>query len=147
MENRNTEHLAFDEFLTFIDLHMHYTFSFTNRGSTSQGSHGTVNRWSLASIQCQRETPIWGTVKKETLFSANSSIGIQHSCEAALGPAPLQRDSSAPSAPLLSSVACSAPSWSVWCYAGPLCRVLVGSTERSTFTASAQPGRRSLHPL
>lgn len=37
----------------------------------------TVNQWSLAPIQHQQETLIWGAVKKETLFSANSSTVIQ----------------------------------------------------------------------
>lgn len=36
-----------------------------------------VNQWSLAPIQHQQETLIWGAAKKETLFSANSSTVIQ----------------------------------------------------------------------
>lgn len=40
-----------------------------------------VNQWLLASIQHQLESPVWGVVKKKTLFSTNSSIMIQHGCK------------------------------------------------------------------
>lgn len=50
-------------------------------------------------IQHKPESPIWGVVKKEMLFSANSSTMTQHVCEKAVwwswGQAPLQVDSSA----------------------------------------------------
>lgn len=35
----------------------------------------------LVPIQCQRASPVRGVVKKEALFSANSSIVIQQGCE------------------------------------------------------------------
>ena len=58
--------------------------------------HKPVN-WSWAPNQCQQESPVWGVVKKETVFSAkqldydtarlgNGSIVKQQGCEAALGP-------------------------------------------------------------
>lgn len=40
-------------------------------------SQQQVKQWSLAPIQCQQESPVWGAVRKETLFSANSSVMIQ----------------------------------------------------------------------
>lgn len=39
-----------------------------------------VNWWSLVPIECQQEFQIWGRVKKETLFIANSSIMTWHGC-------------------------------------------------------------------
>lgn len=41
-----------------------------------------VNPWPLASVQEQKNSPIWGAVKKETFFSANSLIVIQLNYEA-----------------------------------------------------------------
>lgn len=43
----------------------------------------SANRWLLVPTQCQYEFSLSGTVKKETSFSANSSVVIQHSCGAA----------------------------------------------------------------
>ena len=40
-----------------------------------------INWWSMVPIECQQEPPIWGVVKKENLFTANSSTARQHSCE------------------------------------------------------------------
>lgn len=40
----------------------------------------TVDHCSLVLIHCQQESPIWGVVKKETLFSVNSSVMIQYGC-------------------------------------------------------------------
>lgn len=52
-----------------------------------------VNRWSLARIQCQQESPIWGAVKRtgkrENLFSAKSSRIIEGHCHNLEG-APIQ---------------------------------------------------------
>lgn len=38
----------------------------------------------VGAIQRQQKSPFWGAVKKETVFSANGSIVIQHSCAPAL---------------------------------------------------------------
>lgn len=46
------------------------------------GDHD-VNQWSLVPIQCQQESPMWGTGKKETLFNADSLTVIQLNYEAA----------------------------------------------------------------
>ena len=65
-----------------------------------------INQWSLVPIECQQESPIWGVVKKEPLFSVNSSIVLQCNYEIAelynstavrqpWGKAPLLLDSSA----------------------------------------------------
>ena len=43
-----------------------------------------VNQWSLAPIQGQQGSPLWGVVKKETLFSTYSSLIMQHSCETSM---------------------------------------------------------------
>lgn len=101
-------------------------------GSHQQPASGQliVNQWSLAPIQCQHESPVWGVVKKETLFSANSSVVIQFTwvlwysiaakqhnwecgCEAVLGQSgpwarPFWLDSSA--------LLCSVPARRFWCY-------------------------------
>ena len=53
----------------------------TKTGGSSQPAKGKVvfrkviivNRWPLALIRCQQESLILGVVKRETLFSANSS--------------------------------------------------------------------------
>lgn len=96
---------------------------------------GYVNQQSLAPIQ--HESPVWGTVKKKTLFSANSStenstiveqlphiiaqlwsssVVEQHSCDVALGPEGLgtYRPCSAPvctssSGPFCSDLLCAMP--------------------------------------
>lgn len=34
----------------------------------------SVNQWSVAPIQHQQDSPVWGVVKKEALFSAHSSM-------------------------------------------------------------------------
>lgn len=43
-----------------------------------------VNHCLLVPIQHQQESPVWGAVKKETSFCANSSIVIQHNWTARL---------------------------------------------------------------
>ena len=48
----------------------------------------SVNEWSLVQIQCQQEPPVWGVVRKETLFSASNATVTQCSYEAALGSGP-----------------------------------------------------------
>lgn len=58
-----------------------------------------VNRWSLGPIQCQQESPVWGAVKKETLFNAGSLTGIQLNYGALSG-GPADRPPSAWTAPL-----------------------------------------------
>ena len=66
-------------------------------GSVMGVSHRWVNRWPLTPVHHQQESPVWGVVKKETVFSAkqldydtarlgNGSIVKQQGCEAALGP-------------------------------------------------------------
>ena len=70
-----------------------------------------VDQWLLVPIQSQQESPIWGEVKKETLFRAkqlNHAIAWlwkQHSYRTAIGElwgqAPLELDSSAPCFALL----------------------------------------------
>lgn len=40
-------------------------------------------------IQCQQEPPIWGAVKKETVFSADSLMVIRYGCENGRAEAPL----------------------------------------------------------
>ena len=56
--------------------------------SLNMNDFSAVNWWLLVPAQCQQQSPIWGVVKKETLFSTNSSVIMQHGCESALGPGP-----------------------------------------------------------
>ena len=82
----------------------------------------------------EQESPMWGTVKKETLFSAKQ---LSCDCEAALGPG-------CPT-PLLCSALCwSAVPWYDLLSSVPVCSALHCS---AIFGVSAQPGKHSLQSL
>ena len=43
--------------------------------------HDTCQLMVVGINSTKQGSPVWGVIRKETLFSANSSAAIQHSCE------------------------------------------------------------------